>query len=154
MEEDTLVLPDQVHVIAPDHDLTLRRGVLQPARPQLPSGWRLPIDSFLRGLADACQAEAVGVVLSGIGSDGTAGLLAIRQQRGLTLVQDPASAESDSMPNSAIQAGAADIVAPPEALPGRLMDALRRLAPAGGTGPAEQPADSAAPGAGHSGASR
>ena len=84
-------------------------------------------------LADDQQERSIGVILSGMGSDGTLGLRAIKEKAGLMLVQDPASAKFDGMPRSAIEAGLADIVAPADALPGRLQDYLhsaRRPVPA------------------------
>jgi two-component system CheB/CheR fusion protein len=87
-----------------------------------PRGLRLPIDFFLRSLAEDRQERAIGVVLSGMGSDGVFGLRAIKEKGGLTLAQEPASAQADSMPRSAIEAGVVDIVAPAEALPQRIAE--------------------------------
>jgi two-component system CheB/CheR fusion protein len=82
---------------------------------------RLPIDLLFSSLARELGERAIGVVLSGMGSDGTLGLQAIRAQGGLTLAQQPASAQFDSMPTSAIAAGCADIVALPAEMPGRIL---------------------------------
>jgi chemotaxis methyl-accepting protein methylase len=120
------VKADCVYVIPPNHDLSLLHGKLHLLDPVGPRGLRLPIDFFLHSLAQDRKERAVGVVLSGMGSDGVVGLLAIKKNNGLTLVQDPASAQADSMPRSAMQAGAADIVAVPEDMPARIVDALRR----------------------------
>ena len=86
---------------------------------------RLPIDFFFRSLADDCQARSIGVILSGMGSDGTLGLRAIKEKAGVVFVQAPASAKFDGMPRSAIDAGLADVVAPAEELPGRIIDYLK-----------------------------
>jgi chemotaxis methyl-accepting protein methylase/PAS domain-containing protein len=115
-----LIAPNNVYVIAPNHDLSLLRGKLYLLQPSAPPGLRLPIDFFLRALAADRKAQAIGVILSGMGSDGVFGLRAIKEQGGLTLVQVPASAQADSMPKSAIEAEVADIVAEPEAMPGRI----------------------------------
>ena len=80
--------------------------------PAQPRGLRLPIDVLFCSLARDQGERAIGVVLSGMGADGTLGLQAIKSQGGLTLAQEPASAQFDSMPKSAIEAGACDIVAP------------------------------------------
>jgi chemotaxis methyl-accepting protein methylase len=122
------VAPGSVHVIPPNKDLSLLHGRLHLLEPVAPRGLRLPIDFFLRSLAEDRQERAIGVILSGMGSDGVFGLRAIKEKGGLTLVQDPASAQADSMPRSAIEAAVADIVATPEHLPQRIADYLRHPA--------------------------
>jgi two-component system CheB/CheR fusion protein len=119
------VKPDCVYVIPPNKDMSILHGVLHLFAPTAPRGLRLPIDFFLRSLAEDRQEAAIGVILSGMGSDGTIGLRAIKEKAGLVLVQEPASAKFDSMPRSAIDAGLADLVAPVEDLPGRIIDYLR-----------------------------
>ena len=114
-----------VYVIPPNHDLSLLHGKLHLLDPASPRGLRLPIDFFLRSLAEDQRSKAIAVILSGMGSDGVFGLRAIKEKGGLTLVQEPATAEADSMPLSAIEAGVADIVAPAESLAGRVVDYLR-----------------------------
>ncbi len=118
--ESMRVEPDAVYVIAPNSDLSVLHGLLHLSRPAQPRGMRLPIDTLFRSLAREQGACAIGVVLSGMGSDGTAGLQAIKAQGGLTLAQQPESAQFDSMPKCAIAAGSADIVAPPAELPERI----------------------------------
>jgi chemotaxis methyl-accepting protein methylase len=118
------VAPDSVYVIPPNKDLSLLHGRLRLLDPVALRGLRLPIDFFLRTLAEDCKERAVAVILSGMGSDGVFGLRAIKANGGLTLVREPASAQADSMPRCAIEAGVADIVAPPEALPGRIAETL------------------------------
>ncbi len=125
------VLPDCVYVIPPNRDLSLLHGKLRLIDPVAPHGIRRPIDHFLSTLAEDRRERAIGVILSGIGSDGVFGLRAIREKSGLTLVQEPASARADSMPQSAIEASVADIIAVPEAMPGRITDYLRHLTLAG-----------------------
>jgi two-component system, chemotaxis family, CheB/CheR fusion protein len=115
----------RVYVIPPNHDLSLLHGRLHLLEPASPRGLRLPIDFFLRSLAEDQLENAIAVVLSGMGSDGVLGLRAVKEKGGLTLVQEPATAEADSMPRSAIEAGVADIVSPPESLAGRIADYLR-----------------------------
>jgi len=86
-----------------------------------PRGLRLPIDQLFSSLAREQGDQAIGVVLSGMGSDGTFGLQAIKSQGGLAVVQQPDSAPFDAMPRSAIAAGCADIVGLPAELPGRIL---------------------------------
>ena len=113
--------PDKVYVIAPNSELTLLRGMLRVAAPSQPRGHRLPIDVFLSSLARELGDRAIGVVLSGMGSDGTQGLEAIASQGGVTVAQEPESAQFDSMPASAIATGCIDLVARPADMPARLL---------------------------------
>jgi two-component system CheB/CheR fusion protein len=85
----------------------------------------LPIDFFFRALAEDQQQHSIGVILSGMGSDGTHGLRAIKEKAGLAFVQDVTTAKFDSMPRSAIEAGLADIVAPAGELPERILTYLQ-----------------------------
>ena len=114
-----------VYVIPPNKDMSILHGILYLFAPVAPRGLRLPIDFFFRALAEDRQEGSIGVILSGMGSDGTLGLKAIKEKAGVVLVQDPASAKFDSMPRSAIGAGLADIVAPVEELPGKIIAYLR-----------------------------
>ena len=126
---------DAVYVIPPNSDLTLAAGILHLEPPSEPRGHRLPIDRLFSSLARERGEEAAGVVLSGMGSDGTLGLQAIKSQGGLTLAQEPESAQFDSMPRSAIAAGCVDIVALPAAMAGEI------LRVAGGQGGPPPPAE-------------
>jgi len=119
------VKPDCVYVIPPNKDLSILHGVLHLLEPVGSRGMRLPIDFFFRSLAADRGAQGIGIVLSGMGSDGALGIAAIKENLGLVLVQDPASAKFDSMPRSAVQTGLADIVAPAEELATRLLEWLR-----------------------------
>ena len=119
------VKPGCVYVIPPNKDMSILHGTLHLFEPTAPRGLRLPIDFFLRSLAVDLQERSIGVILSGMGSDGTMGLRAIKENGGVVLVQEPASARFDSMPRSAIDAGLADIVAPAEDLPVKIIDYLR-----------------------------
>ncbi|MDP3072396.1 MAG: chemotaxis protein CheB [Opitutaceae bacterium] len=125
VRDRTRVRPDCVYVIPPNRDMSVLHGVLHLLKPAAPRGLRLPIDFFLRALAVDQRERSVGVILSGMGTDGTLGLKAIKEQTGVALVQDPATAKFDGMPRSAVEAGLADIVAPVEELPARLINYLR-----------------------------
>ncbi len=87
---------------------------------RITKGQNLPIDIFFSSLAASHTNLAVGVVLSGTGSDGTEGLRAIKDHGGICIAQDPASAAFDGMPQSAIHAGVVDFVLPPEKIPAQL----------------------------------
>ena len=121
------VEPNHVYVIPPNRDLSILHGVLHLLEPEAPRGLRLPIDFFLRALAADRQERAIGVILSGMGSDGTLGLRAIKENAGAVFVQEPASAKFDGMPRSAIDAGLADIVAPAEVLAERIIGYLNHV---------------------------
>ena len=110
------VRPDHVYVAPPSHDLAFSNEKLMPVE-AADAHARYPIDSFFRALAAEKGQAAAGVVFSGMGTDGTAGLWAIQEAGGVTLAQEPNSAKFDSMPRSAITAGVADFVAPPGAMP-------------------------------------
>jgi chemotaxis protein methyltransferase CheR/two-component system CheB/CheR fusion protein len=119
------VKSDWVYVIPPNKDLSILHGKLHLLEPMTPRGLRLPIDAFFRALADDQHEQAIGVILSGMGSDGTLGLRAIKENAGLSLVQSPESAKFDSMPRSAIDAGLADIIAPPQEMWERISTYLK-----------------------------
>jgi chemotaxis response regulator CheB len=119
------IKPDCVYVIPPNKDLSILHDTLYLLDPVAARGLRLPINSFLSSLAEDRRERAIGIILSGMGSDGTLGLLAISDHGGLSLVQDPATAKFDAMPRSAIDARLADIVAPPGDLARLIVDRLQ-----------------------------
>jgi two-component system, chemotaxis family, CheB/CheR fusion protein len=114
------VASDHVYLIPPNTDMSILHGVLHLLEPSARRGLRLPIDFFFRSLALDCQSRSIGVILSGMGSDGTLGLKVIKEKGGAVFVQTPDSAKFDSMPRSAIAAGLADVVAPVDELAGRI----------------------------------
>ncbi|HEY4383137.1 MAG TPA: chemotaxis protein CheB, partial [Ktedonobacteraceae bacterium] len=113
---DMEVCANHVYVIAPNTDMTLSQGVLQLMPRTEAGGQHLSIDTFLRSLAESRAAGALGVILSGMATDGTLGLQAIKAEGGMTFAQEPASAQFSEMPNSAITAGCVDFVGSPEAI--------------------------------------
>ncbi|USX22771.1 PAS domain-containing protein [Oxalobacteraceae bacterium OTU3REALA1] len=113
---------DHVYVIPPDRDLGFEGGRFAVLPPAGQRGFRLPIDSFFRALAEHGRERAIGIVLSGMGVDGTHGLAAIRDNGGLTMAQPPGAARFDPMPLSAIDAEVVDIVAPPSEMPAHIAE--------------------------------
>lgn len=111
------VAPNCVYIIPPNRELAIFHGSLQLTMPGQPRGQRMPIDAFLRSLAEDQQENAIGIILSGTGTDGTLGLRAIIGAGGVTLVQEPATAKYNGMPSSAIQAGYATHILPVEKMP-------------------------------------
>ncbi|MFN2354496.1 MAG: chemotaxis protein CheB [Desulfopila sp.] len=120
VEDGMVVQPNRVYVIPPNRDIALMNGSLQLLEPALPSGHRLPIDFFFRTLAQDRHELAIGIVLSGTGSDGTLGVRAIKGEGGMVMAQDIDSAEYDGMPRSAIATGLVDYELPPAEMFSRL----------------------------------
>ncbi|AEP29951.1 chemotaxis protein CheB [Brumicola nitratireducens] len=111
IENKTLKEPNHVYIIPPNKDLFILKGRLNLKAQTKSLGLKLPIDSFFKSLAEDMKENAIGIVLSGMGSDGTLGLQEIKKNGGLTLAQAPQTAKFDSMPLSAINAHSTDIVA-------------------------------------------
>ena len=122
------VAPNHVYIIPPNREMGILDGELQVHLPEQPRGQRMPIDGFLRALAKDQAERAIGIVLSGTATDGTLGLRAILGAGGVCLVQDPASARYDGMPQSAIAAGYATHVLPVEEMPAMLLQLTRQSA--------------------------
>lgn len=127
VEDLMKVEPDCVYVIPPNKTMSIFKGVLHLFEPVEARGLRLPVDFFLRTLADDQEEYAVGIILSGMGSDGSSGIRLIKEKNGIVLVQEPDTAKFDSMPRNAIDSGLVDIVAPPEKLPSELINFLKQI---------------------------
>jgi len=121
------VQPNCVYVIPPNKSMSILNRVLYLFEPVEARGMRLPVDFFLRSLADDQQEFAVGIILSGMGSDGSIGIGAIKENNGIVLMQDPGTAKFDSMPRNAINSGIVDIVAPPHEIYLKLTGYLEHL---------------------------
>ncbi|MFZ2854132.1 MAG: chemotaxis protein CheB [Rhodocyclaceae bacterium] len=119
------VLPNHVYVIPPNRDMAILNGRLQLSVPDQPRGQRMPIDFFLRSLAEDRADKAVGIILSGTGTDGTLGLRAIQGAGGICLVQEPDTAKYDGMPQSVIESGYATHILPVETMPKLLLDIVQ-----------------------------
>lgn len=126
-QDQQSVAANCVYVIPPNRDMAIFHGKLQLSIPNEPRGHRMAIDAFLRSLAEDQQENAIGIILSGTGSDGTLGLRAILGVGGFTLVQEPTSAKYDGMPFSAIQAGYATHILPVEKMSASLMSGIRNF---------------------------
>jgi len=140
VRDRTIVERSCVYVIPPNKEMSILHGVLHLLDRVASHGLHLPIDFFFRSLADDQRDRSLGVILSGMGSDGTLGLRAIKDKGGATFVQAPASAKCDGMPRSAMDAGLADVVAPAEVLPGEIIAYLQHapLIANSGLDPAEK----------------
>lgn len=112
-EDGAAVGPNQVFVIPPDAILTIKHGILRVARPAPPAARRMSINTFLTSLAEDQGEDAVGIILSGYGSDGALGIAAIKEHGGLTLSQAEFDHHAKSgMPQSAASSGFVDHVLP------------------------------------------
>ncbi len=110
-----------VYVIPPNKDISIHDGKLKLLEPSAPRGLRMPIDFFLRSLAADQREKTACVILSGMGSDGTLGLRAIKERLGVTMAQEPASAKYDAMPRNAIDTALVDFIAPAPELARKLL---------------------------------
>jgi two-component system CheB/CheR fusion protein len=122
VRNEMAVRPNCVYVIPPNRDMVFQGDTLLLLEPTEPRGHRLPIDSFFKSLAGSKQEWAVGIVLSGTGSDGTKGVRAIKARGGMVMAQTPESSEYDSMPLSAISTGLVDYILTPAEMPAQLID--------------------------------
>jgi two-component system, chemotaxis family, CheB/CheR fusion protein len=121
VEDGMVVLPNCAYIIPPNRDMAFLNGTLQLMEPVAPRGQRLPIDFFFRSLAQDQRERAIGIVLSGTGSDGTLGVRAIKGEGGMVMAQSPESTEYDGMPRSAIATGLVDYELPAADMPAQLM---------------------------------
>ena len=121
VEDGMVVQPNCVYIIAPNYDMAFLQGALHLLEPVAPRGQRLPIDYFFESLAADQRELAIAIVLSGTGSDGTAGVRAVKDAGGMVMAQNPESCEFDGMPRSAIATGLVDYQLPPAEMPKQLM---------------------------------
>jgi two-component system CheB/CheR fusion protein len=115
VKDGMTVEPNQIYVIPPDASMSISDHVLRIAPRGESVAGRMSVDHFMRSLAESQANRAIGIILSGTGTDGTLGLAEIRAQGGVTFAQDPQSARYDGMPRSAIDSGAADFIRAPRA---------------------------------------
>ncbi|MCX6286687.1 MAG: PAS domain-containing protein [Bacteroidetes bacterium] len=127
VKNNMAVKPNCVYVIPPNKSMSILKGMLHLFEPKETRGLRLPIDFFLRSLANDLHERSIGLILSGMGSDGSIGLHDIKERNGIVMVQDPASAKFDSMPRNAINSVQVDIVAPANELPARLIQFIKHI---------------------------
>lgn len=120
--KDGMILePDQLHIIPPNKDMGIINGKLQLMEPIAPHGLRLPINFFLNNLAKDQGENSICIILSGFGTDGSIGLKAVKAEGGMVIVQDPLTATSEGMPQSAIKTGMVDFILSPEDIPEKLI---------------------------------
>lgn len=121
VEDGMVVQINCAYIIPPNRDMAFLNGALQLLEPTAARGYRLPIDYLFRSLAQDQRERAIGIVLSGTGSDGTLGLRAIKGEGGMAMVQTPESCAFDGMPLSAAATGLVDFTLAPGDMPAQLM---------------------------------
>jgi two-component system CheB/CheR fusion protein len=121
VRETLSVEPNTVYVIPPGKHLTMVDGAITLVEPEQSLGRRVPVDLLFRTLGDVYGKNAVCVVLSGTGTDGTLGLKRVKESGGIAIVQDPAEAEFAEMPRSAIETHLADVILPVSEMPAKLL---------------------------------
>ncbi|PWR73711.1 chemotaxis protein CheB [Methanospirillum lacunae] len=136
-EDQMLIQPDHVYIIPPNRMMTIHHAMIHLSMPDTVQGQRMKIDLFFRSLAEELGDKAIGIVLSGTGTDGTLGLRAIQGGGGLTFVQDPNEARYNGMPSSAIDSGYATYILPVARMPAQLISGILNLF---GAIPASHPA--------------
>ncbi len=124
-EEGMLVEANCVYLIPPRKQLTIFHGKLILHDQDHSRGLNLPIDVFFRSLAEDQGEKAIGIILSGTGSDGVRGIRAIKEAGGMVMVQSEDSSKFDGMPRAAMATGLVDIVQSPDAMPGKLLSFIK-----------------------------
>ncbi|MCA9265594.1 MAG: chemotaxis protein CheB, partial [Planctomycetales bacterium] len=120
VDDGVSVEPNHVYLLPPKNNMTLKDGMLR-LTPHAPKpGLNLPIDIFLSSLAEDAGEHAIGVILSGTGSDGSRGIRDIHSHGGFVVVQDSHSAAFDGMPRSAAATDLADVICPPHLMPPKI----------------------------------
>lgn len=126
-QNQIMVMPDHVYIIPPNREMAIFHQKIELTIPDPSHGNRMKIDLFFRSLAEEQGDKAIGVVLSGTGTDGTLGLRAIQGGGGITFVQDPMMSKYDGMPTSAIKSGYATYVLPVEKMPDQIINSVKNL---------------------------
>ena len=121
VQENISVQPDFVYVIPPNKNMSIKHNRLHLFDYIESHTLELPIDFFFCSLANDQQEKSIGVILSGMGTDGTAGIREIKKKGGGVFIQEPSSTKFDDMPRSAIEAGFADVVSTVETLPSKII---------------------------------
>jgi two-component system CheB/CheR fusion protein len=120
VKDGMIIDPDNVYVIPPDAEMVIFQSVLHLTPREKTRGQYMPIDSFLRSLAQDRGSSAMAVILSGSGSDGSMGIRAIKEGGGIVFAQDE-TAKYDGMPKSAIDTGCVDFILPPDKIAAELL---------------------------------
>ena len=127
IESGMRLRPNSIYVTPPNSEVAMIGGSLTLMEAPESRVLRLPIDYFLRSLAQDQGDRSVAVILSGSGSDGSSGIREVKAELGLVVVQDPATAKYDGMPRSAIASGVVDYILPAAEIPSQLVKYIRHI---------------------------
>lgn len=125
VENGMEIQPNHVYIIPPKTQMTIYKGKLFLEESDYSKGLLLPIDTFLKSLADDQGEKSIGIILSGTGSDGTRGITSIKGAGGMVMVQQKDTAKFSGMPGSAIATGLADYIQPPGKMPEILINYIK-----------------------------
>jgi two-component system CheB/CheR fusion protein len=114
-----------IYITPPDSNVSISGGILHLSKPSMAIGPKPSIDFFFTSLAEDKGEKAVGIILSGTGSDGSHGIRAVKAEGGITIVQDEATARYNGMPHAAIQTGNVDLILPPEKIGKELLSIVK-----------------------------
>ncbi|PLX15215.1 MAG: chemotaxis protein CheR, partial [Candidatus Muiribacterium halophilum] len=121
-KEDMELLPDNIYLIPPNKNMTIKKGKLFPTNQDSSHKIPLPIDIFLKSLAEDQEEKSIAVILSGTGSDGSFGIRSIKESGGFVFIQDPETAKFDGMPKNSIKTGYYDYCMKVEDIPNKLLE--------------------------------
>ncbi len=122
------VRPTAIDRLPPQPAITIEKGILRLTKHDRDMGVKLPIDVFFKSLANDLGKYAIGVVLSGTGSDGSRGIRDIHSSGGLVVIQDSESAGFDGMPRASAATGVADVVCRPQSMPTKILEFIGKPA--------------------------
>lgn len=125
IEDGMAVNQNHIYLIPPRQNLTIFHGKLLLKEQVRSEGLNLPVDIFLRSLAEDAGNRGIAIILSGTGSDGTRGIRAIKEHGGMVMVQDEESAKFTGMPNNATATGLADFILAPDEMPPQLLSFIK-----------------------------
>ena len=120
IKDNMEILPGRIYLIPPVNNLVIQNGMLHLLDKPKDQKLNLPIDMFLQSLAEFKKEQAIAIILSGTGSDGSRGIRSIKEYEGMVMVQDPEEAKFDGMPKSAIHTGLVDYIVGVEEMGGEL----------------------------------
>ncbi|MEO0443868.1 MAG: chemotaxis protein CheB, partial [Pseudomonadota bacterium] len=138
VQDGMQVKANTIYLIPPKKNMMVAQGELLLSDKMPDSGLNLPIDIFFRSLSEDQQHKAIGIILSGTGSDGSRGIKALKEAGALVIAQDPESAKFDGMPNSAINTGIIDLILRPEEMGKKLESYIRHPLVSGDSDPLKE----------------
>lgn len=138
VQDGMQVRPNTIYLIPPKKNMMVAEGELLLSDKMPDAGLNLPIDIFFRSLSEDQQHKAIGIILSGTGSDGSRGIKALKEAGALVIAQDPVSAKFDGMPNSAINTGIIDLTLRPEEMGAKLESYIHHPLVSGDSDPIKQ----------------